>query len=105
MQFCSEQLVHVYKEPLFLGPVLLSRLDCSYTPNQLNRFRMKATISLCVLLVAAVLDLGDGASLPTDNREEAQKSGYYHYYSHYRPHYRPHHYQEEAQKDNFGTEC
>ena len=89
----------VYKEPLVLGPVPLSLLDC--TPNQLNRFRMKATISLYVILVAAVLALGDRASLPTDNKEEAQKSGYYRYYHHphYRPHYRPH-YQEEAQKDN-----
>ena len=89
----------VYKEPLFLGPVPLSLLDC--TPNQLNCFGMKGTISLYVILVAAILALGDGASLPTDNREEAQKSGYYRYYHHphYRPHYRPH-YQEEAQKGN-----
>ena len=79
----------------FLGPVPLSLLDC--TPNQLSRFRMKATISLYVILVAAVLALGDGASLPTDSKEEAQKSGYYHYY--HKPHYY-HHYQEEAQKGN-----
>ena len=59
---------------------------------------MMATISLYVILVAAVLALGDGASLPTDNREEAQKSGYYrHYYRYRHPH---HHYQEEAQKGN-----
>ena len=93
MRFCSEQMV--YKEPLFLGLVPLSLLDC--TPDQLNRFRMKATISLYVILVAAVLALGDGASLPTDSKEEAQKSGYYHYY--HKPHYY-HHYQEEAQIGN-----
>ena len=91
--FCSEQMV--YKEPLFLEPVPLSLLDC--TPNQLNHFRMMATISLYVILVAAVLALGDGASLPTDNREEAQKSGYHHYFRYHHPY---HHYQEEAQKGN-----
>ena len=38
---------------------------------------MKATTSVCVILVAVVLALGDGASLLTDNSEDgAQKGGY-----------------------------
>ena len=51
---------------------------------------MKATTSICVILV--VLALGDGASLLTENSEEAaQKSGY-------RYRYLPPPYEEEAQK-------
>ena len=53
----------LYKESLFLGPVPLS--PGSHTDQQ-EHFRMKAAISLCVLLVAAVLALGDGAPLPGD---------------------------------------
>ena len=41
-----------------------------------------------IILLAAVLALGDGASLPTDNREEeAQRSGYPRY-----PYQGPHHF-------------
>ena len=51
---------------------------------------MKATTGICVILV--VLALGDGASLLTENSEEAaQKSGY-------RYRYPPPPHEEEAQK-------